>query len=166
MTGAPAKPWREPPPCGCHSQAEQGVGRGKDPAGRLVVQDAAQPVLDETAAVGWGVSLAAQPHGGGSRQGLAGAPVIQIPEPSVDNPASRRHAVLNMKPNHRRVLQAVLYETFAIAFVVPVQRVVFVKPAASTFGLLAFFFIYAIVFTWPFDRVFGLPESATKQAEA
>lgn len=27
-------------------------------------------------------------------------------------------------------------------------------------GILAFFFVYAIVFTWGFDRVFGLPESA------
>lgn len=26
--------------------------------------------------------------------------------------------------------------------------------------LLAFFFVYAIVFTWAFDRVFGLPRSA------
>ncbi|WP_296291410.1 chlorhexidine efflux transporter [Limnohabitans sp.] len=27
-------------------------------------------------------------------------------------------------------------------------------------GLLAFFFFYAIAFTWCFDRVFGLPASA------
>ena len=27
-------------------------------------------------------------------------------------------------------------------------------------GLLAFFFFYAIAFTWAFDRVFGLPASA------
>ncbi len=27
-------------------------------------------------------------------------------------------------------------------------------------GLLAFFFVYAIGFTWAFDRVFGLPQSA------
>ena len=37
-------------------------------------------------------------------------------------------------------------------------------PALTAFmanlGLLLFFFIYAIVFTWTFDRVFGLPESA------
>ena len=144
-----------------------------------------------------------------------------------------------MSPSRRRVLQAVLYETFAIAFVGPVLSVVFDKPAASTFGLafvlstialawnyvfnaiferwesrqtvrgrsfarrvahglgfegglvvilipvmalwlktsalnallanlglLVFFFVYAIVFTWAFDRVFGLPESATKRAEA
>ena len=31
----------------------------------------------------------------------------------------------------------------------------------ANLGLLAFFFVYAIVFTWAFDRAFGLPESAT-----
>jgi uncharacterized membrane protein len=33
-------------------------------------------------------------------------------------------------------------------------------------GILAFFFVYAIAFTWAFDRVFGLPQSATKTCEA
>ncbi|MEJ5991342.1 PACE efflux transporter [Ramlibacter sp. PS3R-8] len=138
-----------------------------------------------------------------------------------------------MSPRTRRVLQAILYETFAIAFVGPVLSVAFDKPAASTLGLafvlssialawnyvfnaiferwearqsvrgrsfarrlahgigfegglvillvpvmawwleisffdaflanlglLVFFFVYAIAFTWAFDRVFGLPESA------
>lgn len=141
-----------------------------------------------------------------------------------------------MSPRTRRVLQAVLYETFAIAFVGPVLSVAFDKPASSTLalavvlssialawnyvfnyfferwesrqavrgrslarrlahgtgfeggltvllipamslwlgispldaflanlGLLAFFFVYAIAFTWIFDRVFGLPESAAKR---
>jgi uncharacterized membrane protein len=131
------------------------------------------------------------------------------------------------------VLQAVLYEVGAIAFVGPVLSLAFDKPAASTLalavvlsaialgwnylfnglferwearqavkgrsaarrlahgagfeggltvllvpvmawwldttplaafgtnlGLLAFFFVYAIGFTWAFDRVFGLPASA------
>lgn len=138
-----------------------------------------------------------------------------------------------MSPTTRRVLQAVLYEVFAIAFVGPVLSLAFQKPPASTFGLavvlstialawnyafnwiferwesrqavrgrsfarrlahgtgfegglavilipvmslwlgispaaafvanlglLVFFFVYAIVFTWAFDRVFGLPASA------
>lgn len=30
----------------------------------------------------------------------------------------------------------------------------------ANLGLLAFFFVYAIAFTWTFDRVFGLPASA------
>lgn len=140
-----------------------------------------------------------------------------------------------MTPRSRRVLQAILYEAFAIAFVGPVLSVAFDKPPASTLGLafvlsgialgwnyvfntlferwesrqvvrgrsftrrlahgigfegglvvllvpvmslwldisplnaflanlalLAFFFIYAIAFTWTFDRVFGLPASAAR----
>lgn len=143
-----------------------------------------------------------------------------------------------MKPRNRRILQAILYEVFAIAFVGPLLSVAFTKPAASTFalavvlstialtwnyvfnwiferwesrqtvrgrsfarrlahgvgfegglavllipvmslglgispleafvanlGLLAFFFVYAIVFTWAFDRVFGLPASAAARDE-
>jgi uncharacterized membrane protein len=138
-----------------------------------------------------------------------------------------------MKPRTRRVLQAVLYELVAIAFVGPVLSLAFNQPQTSTLalavvlssialgwsyafntlferwesaqstrgrsfarrlahglgfeggltiilvpvmalwlkisplnalianlGLLAFFFVYAIVFTWVFDRVFGLPSSA------
>jgi uncharacterized membrane protein len=139
-----------------------------------------------------------------------------------------------MKPRTRRVLQAILYEVIAIAFVGPVLSFAFNKPQTSTLGLavvlssialswsyvfntlferwesrqsvkgrsfarrfahglgfeggltiilvpvmslwldisplnaflanlglLTFFFVYAIVFTWAFDRVFGLPVSAT-----
>ena len=138
-----------------------------------------------------------------------------------------------MHPRTRRVLQAVLYEVVAIAFVGPVLGFAFDKPQTSTLalavvlssialawsytfntlferwasrqsvkgrslarrlahgigfeggltiilvpvmalwldisplnafianlGLLAFFFVYAIVFTWAFDRLFGLPRSA------
>ncbi len=141
-----------------------------------------------------------------------------------------------MTPTTRRVLQAVLYEVFAIAFVGPVLSFAFDKPHGSTLalafvlssialawnyifnamferwesrqavrgrsfarrlahgtgfegglvvilvpvmafwleisafdaflanlGLLAFFFFYAIAFTWVFDKVFGLPESAARR---
>ncbi|ROZ64131.1 PACE efflux transporter [Ramlibacter sp. WS9] len=141
-----------------------------------------------------------------------------------------------MSPRNRRVLQALLYEVFAIAFVGPVLSFAFDKPHASTLGLafvlssialtwnyifnaiferwesrqsvrgrsfarrlahgigfegglvvilvpvmslwlnisafdaflanlglLVFFFFYAIAFTWTFDRVFGLPESAARR---
>ncbi len=143
-----------------------------------------------------------------------------------------------MAPRQRRILQAVLYEVFAIAFVGPVLSFAFAKPATSTFGLavvlstvalswnyifnwlferwesrqsvrgrsfarrlahgvgfeggltvilipvmslwldispleaflanlglLAFFFVYAIGFTWAFDRVFGLPASALARSD-
>lgn len=144
-----------------------------------------------------------------------------------------------MSPRTRRVLQAVLYEVFAIAFVGPVLSFAFDKPATSTLGLafvlssialawnyvfnalferwesrqsvrgrsfarrlahgtgfegglvillvpvmsywleisfgqafvanlglLVFFFVYAIAFTWTFDRVFGLPASARGKVDA
>lgn len=145
-------------------------------------------------------------------------------------PQPSRH---RMSPTTRRVLQAVLYEVGAIAFVGPVLGFAFGKPASSTFllavvlsaialcwnyvfnaafewwesrqavkgrsfarrlahgtgfeggltiilvpvmalwldttflaaflanlGLLVFFFVYAVAFTWAFDKVFGLPQSA------
>jgi uncharacterized membrane protein len=138
-----------------------------------------------------------------------------------------------MTPTRRRVLQALLYEVFAIAFVGPVLGWAFDKPQTSTLllavvlssialcwnyvfnaffekwesrqlvkgrsfvrrlahgagfeggltvllvpvmaywldtsfltaflanlGLLTFFFVYAMGFTWAFDKVFGLPQSA------
>lgn len=143
-----------------------------------------------------------------------------------------------MTPRTRRILQAVLYEVFAVAFVSPVLSFAFDEPAGSSFGLaivlsaialawnyvfnglferwearqavrgrsfarrlahglgfegglviilvpvmalwlrvsllaafvanlglLVFFFAYAIVFTWAFDRVFGLPASAARKDE-
>ncbi|MCC7326826.1 MAG: PACE efflux transporter [Burkholderiales bacterium] len=144
-----------------------------------------------------------------------------------------------MTPRTRRVVQAILYEVFAVAFVSPVLSFAFDEPPASSFGLaivlstialtwnyvfnsiferwesrqamrgrsaarrlahglgfegglaiilvpvmaswlqislwaallanlglLAFFFVYAMAFTWAFDRVFGLPESAMKKDQA
>ena len=143
-----------------------------------------------------------------------------------------------MSPKTRRVLQAILYEVFAIAFVGPVLSFAFDQPVSSTFALavvlssialtwnyvfnmlferwesrqavkgrsfarrlvhgigfeggltvllipvmsywldlsifgaflanlslLVFFFVYAIAFTWLFDLVFGLPQSAAKHTE-
>ena len=143
-----------------------------------------------------------------------------------------------MTPTTRRVLQAVLYETFAIAFVGPVLSFAFDQPPTSTFalavvlstialawnyvfnslferwesrqstkgrsfarrlshgigfegglvillipvmsawldisplaafvanlGLLVIFIIYTYIFTWAFDQVFGLPDSATQVRE-
>jgi uncharacterized membrane protein len=32
-------------------------------------------------------------------------------------------------------------------------------------GLLAFFFVYTVAFTWAFDRIFGLPLSAQARSE-
>jgi len=143
-----------------------------------------------------------------------------------------------MTPRTRRIVQAVLYEAFAIVFVGPALSLLFDQPVASTvalsvftatvamtwsyvfnsmferwearqaakgrsvwrrlahgagfeggllvtlvpvmawwletsllkafiadLGILAFFFVYAIVFNWAFDAVFGLPESARPPCE-
>jgi uncharacterized membrane protein len=35
-----------------------------------------------------------------------------------------------------------------------------VEAFIANIGILAFFFVYTIAFTWAFDRVFGLPQSA------
>lgn len=141
-----------------------------------------------------------------------------------------------MTPRTRRVVQAILYEVFAIAFVGPVLGYAFDKPMGSSLvlafilssialawnymfnglferwearqasrrrtfarrlahgagfegglvlllapvmawwlqttlllallanvGLLVFFFVYAVVFTWCFDLAFGPPESARER---
>ncbi len=157
--------------------------------------------------------------------------------PNRPDPPNDKHDIF-MSPRIRRVLQALLYETFAIAFVGPVLSVAFDKPATSTvalavvlssialtwnyvfnsfferwesrqsvrgrsfarrlahgigfeggltvllipvmsfwleisplnafvanLGLLAFFFVYAMAFTWVFDCLFGLPQSVAKRHE-
>jgi len=144
-----------------------------------------------------------------------------------------------MSPTVRRIVQAVLYEVIAIAFVGPAMSLMFEQPVGSTLslavlmssvalgwnyvfnwlfeawesrqvvkgrsfkrrlvhglgfegglvlmlvpvmaywldttllkafladlGILAFFFVYAMAFTWAFDRVFGLPQSASETCEA
>lgn len=138
-----------------------------------------------------------------------------------------------MTPRKRRIVQALLYETFAVAFVAPVLSFLFGQSAWSTMaltltmsgiamgwnfvfnglfehwekrhpaagrswqrrvahgvgfevglalmliplmawwlgiglwealvadiGIMLFFLVYTVVFTWCFDRVFGLPDSA------
>ncbi|OYU33058.1 MAG: hypothetical protein CFE39_00585 [Comamonadaceae bacterium PBBC2] len=142
-----------------------------------------------------------------------------------------------MSPTTRRVVQAALYESIAIAVVTPVLALAFSHPPASAFvlsavmstialawnflfnslferwearqtikgrslarriahgvgfegglalillpvmaywlnvtllealvadlGLLAFFFFYTVGFTWAFDKVFGLPQSALESS--
>ena len=61
-----------------------------------------------------------------------------------------------MSPIARRVLQAVLYEVFAIAFVGPVLGLAFDKPQGSTFALAVVLSTIALawnyVFNWIFER--------------
>jgi uncharacterized membrane protein len=64
----------------------------------------------------------------------------------------------------RRLAHGIGFEGGLVVFMVPVmawwlQTTLWLALVADL-GLLAFFFVYAVVFTWGFDRVFGLPASA------
>ena len=64
----------------------------------------------------------------------------------------------------RRLAHGIGFEGGLVVFMVPVmawwlQTSLWLALVADL-GLLAFFFVYAVGFTWAFDRVFGLPDSA------
>lgn len=59
-----------------------------------------------------------------------------------------------MKPVTRRVLQAVLYEAIAIAFVGPVLSLAFGAPPASTFGLAVVLSGIALAWNYVFNTLF------------
>lgn len=64
----------------------------------------------------------------------------------------------------RRLAHGVGFEGGLTVLLIPVMALWLDITPLSAFianlGLLAFFFVYAIAFTWAFDRVFGLPASA------
>jgi len=64
----------------------------------------------------------------------------------------------------RRVAHGTGFEGGLTILLVPVMAWWLETPLLTAFvanlGLLAFFFVYAIAYTWLFDRVFGLPDSA------
>ncbi|WP_370627473.1 PACE efflux transporter [Rhodoferax sp. PAMC 29310] len=70
----------------------------------------------------------------------------------------------------RRLVHGIGFEGGLVVILVPVMALWLNTSLLNAFvanlGFLAFFFVYAIAFTWAFDRVFGLPESAEKHGEA
>ena len=68
------------------------------------------------------------------------------------------------RPFARRLAHGAGFEGGLVVILVPVMALwLRISPAAAfvaNLGLLVFFFVYAIAFTWAFDRVFGLPASA------
>ena len=70
----------------------------------------------------------------------------------------------------RRLAHGAGFEGGLAVILVPVMSLwLRITPAAAfatNLALLVFFFVYAIVFTWAFDRVFGLPASAAGPASA
>lgn len=67
----------------------------------------------------------------------------------------------------RRLAHGAGFEGGLVLILTPVMAFgLDISPAAAfvtNLGLLVFFFFYAIVFTWAFDRIFGLPASAAKK---
>jgi uncharacterized membrane protein len=65
----------------------------------------------------------------------------------------------------RRLLHSAGFEIGLVVMLVPLLawwlEVTLWQALVADLGLMAFFFAYTIVFTWAFDRVFGLPQSAT-----
>jgi uncharacterized membrane protein len=68
----------------------------------------------------------------------------------------------------RRLAHGAGFEGGLVVILVPVMshwlRITPVAAFVANLGLLVFFFVYAIAFTWVFDRVFGLPASARETA--
>ena len=64
----------------------------------------------------------------------------------------------------RRVVHGVCFEGGLALLLVPLMAwwldVGLVDALWGELGLLAFFLVYTVAFTWTFDKVFGLPQSA------
>jgi uncharacterized membrane protein len=69
----------------------------------------------------------------------------------------------------RRLAHGSGFEAGLTVILVPVMaawlQVSLLTAFLANLGLLAFFFFYAIGFTWLFDKVFGLPRSALPHGE-
>jgi uncharacterized membrane protein len=69
----------------------------------------------------------------------------------------------------RRLAHGVGFEGGLTVILVPVMSLwLEISPLdalIANLGLLAFFFVYALGFTWVFDKVFGLPASAVVRHE-
>lgn len=65
----------------------------------------------------------------------------------------------------RRSAQAVGYELGLICFIIPIYmwwyNINFIDALRMEAGILVFFLIYSFSFSWSFDRIFGLPDSAS-----
>lgn len=63
-----------------------------------------------------------------------------------------------------RAIHAIGYEGGVLLFTIPLVAVMlgvtFLEALAIEAGLLVFFLVFTVVYTWVFDRIFGLPASA------
>ncbi len=67
----------------------------------------------------------------------------------------------------RRFAHGVGFEGGLTILLVPVVAlwldIPFLQAFVANLGFLVFFFLYTITFTWSFDRIFGLPQSALRE---
>ncbi len=74
------------------------------------------------------------------------------------------------RPLWRRLAHGLGFEGGLVVMLVPVMaywlQISLLQALIADLGVLAFFFLYAVVFNWAFDGLFGLPESARNQCEA
>ena len=70
----------------------------------------------------------------------------------------------------RRLAHGIGFEGGLVVTLVPVMawwlNTSLLGALVADLGILAFFFVYAVAFTWAFDRIFGLPQSASSHGEA
>src|SRR5512147_2640700 len=70
----------------------------------------------------------------------------------------------------RRLAHGVGFEGVLVILLVPLMawwlETSLLKAFVADLGIVAFFFVYAVAFTWAFDRVFGLPDSARSECQA
>lgn len=70
----------------------------------------------------------------------------------------------------RRIAHGVGFEGGLVVMLVPLMAwwldTSLLAALIADLGILAFFFVYAVLFTWSFDRVFGLPDAARGGCEA
>lgn len=68
----------------------------------------------------------------------------------------------------RRIAHGVGFEGGLALILLPVMaywlNVTLLEALVADLGLLAFFFFYTVGFTWAFDKVFGLPQSALESS--
>lgn len=74
------------------------------------------------------------------------------------------HQTVKGRSIWRRLAHGIGFEGGLVTMLVPLMaywlNISLLNAFYAEMGILAVFFVYAVVFTWAFDKVFGLPESA------
>ncbi len=68
-----------------------------------------------------------------------------------------------LSPKTRRVVQAILYEVFAVAFVGPALALIFDKPAVTALSLAVFLSVFALAWNYVFNSFFERWEAGQSQ---